>query len=154
MLCTQVNIMFSYVTLSVYPHRAGWKVSLATVGIEPATFGILVQCSANWATRPSLFESVVEHYFYFSAVNSRLFANVGRLFSPPTLGNEGYSILVFPWFATSMSNMAGKCHLLELWWILLVYSTLSKLSKQIKRPSHININNYLLHNLLILTKRL
>ena len=24
-----------------------------TVGIEPITFGILVQCSANWATRPS-----------------------------------------------------------------------------------------------------
>jgi hypothetical protein len=26
------------VILSVYPHRAGWKVSLTTVGIEPATF--------------------------------------------------------------------------------------------------------------------
>ena len=34
--------MFFYVTLSVYPHRAGWKVSLTTVGIEPATLGILV----------------------------------------------------------------------------------------------------------------
>jgi hypothetical protein len=33
------------VTLSVHPHRASWKVSLATVGIEPATFGILVQIS-------------------------------------------------------------------------------------------------------------
>ena len=30
------------VTLSVHPHRASWKVNcLATVGIEPATFGIL-----------------------------------------------------------------------------------------------------------------
>ena len=28
------------VTLSVYPHRAGCKVSLTTVGIEPVTFGI------------------------------------------------------------------------------------------------------------------
>ena len=27
------------VTLSVHPHRASWKVSLATVGIEPATLG-------------------------------------------------------------------------------------------------------------------
>jgi hypothetical protein len=32
-----------HVTLSVYPHGAGWKVSLTTVGIEPATFGVLVQ---------------------------------------------------------------------------------------------------------------
>ena len=38
------------VTLSMHPHRASWNVCLATVGIEPATFGILVQCSANWAT--------------------------------------------------------------------------------------------------------
>jgi hypothetical protein len=29
------------VTLSVHPHRASWQVSLATVGIEPATFGII-----------------------------------------------------------------------------------------------------------------
>ena len=34
------------VTLSIHPHRASWKVCLATVGIELATFGILVQCSA------------------------------------------------------------------------------------------------------------
>jgi hypothetical protein len=31
------------VTLSVHPHRASWNVCLTTVGIEPATFGILVQ---------------------------------------------------------------------------------------------------------------
>ena len=32
-----------YVTLSVYPHRTGWKVkvSLTTVRIKPTTFGIL-----------------------------------------------------------------------------------------------------------------
>jgi hypothetical protein len=36
-------MMFCDVTLSVHPHRASWKVSLATVGIEPATFGMLVQ---------------------------------------------------------------------------------------------------------------
>ena len=36
------------VTLSVYPHRASLKnICLATVGIEPTTFGILAQCSAN-----------------------------------------------------------------------------------------------------------
>ena len=44
-------------TLSVHPHRASWKVCLATVGIEPATFGVLVQCSANWATWSGRFET-------------------------------------------------------------------------------------------------
>jgi hypothetical protein len=34
MYCTNV----SDVTLSVYPHWAGWKVCLTMVGIEPATF--------------------------------------------------------------------------------------------------------------------
>ena len=64
-VCVCFDVMYSGehnvfdVTPSVYPHQAGWKVSLTTVGIEPATFGILVQCSANWATRPSLFECVV-----------------------------------------------------------------------------------------------
>jgi hypothetical protein len=29
------------VTLSVYPHRAGLKICLTTVGIEPTTFGKL-----------------------------------------------------------------------------------------------------------------
>jgi hypothetical protein len=42
-LCTQVHEYdVCDVTLSVHPHRASWKVNcLATVGIEPATFGIL-----------------------------------------------------------------------------------------------------------------
>ena len=35
------------VTLSVYPHRASLKNLPDTVGIEPTTFGILAQCSAN-----------------------------------------------------------------------------------------------------------
>ena len=35
------------VTLSVYPHQASSKICLTTVGIEPTTFGILAQCSAN-----------------------------------------------------------------------------------------------------------
>ena len=36
------------VTLSVYPHRTSLKnMPGATVGIEPTTFGILAQCSAN-----------------------------------------------------------------------------------------------------------
>jgi hypothetical protein len=40
-----VGVMYSSeydvcnVTLSVHSHRASWKVSLATVWIEPATFG-------------------------------------------------------------------------------------------------------------------
>ena len=47
-----VGVMYSGeylygVTLSVHPHGASWKVCLTTVGIEPATFGILVQCSTN-----------------------------------------------------------------------------------------------------------
>ena len=43
--CVCFDVMYSGeynvfdVTLSVYPHRAGRKVSLTTVGIEPATFG-------------------------------------------------------------------------------------------------------------------
>jgi hypothetical protein len=43
-ICKNANwysVVF-YVSLSVYPHRAGWKVSLSTVTIEPATFGILI----------------------------------------------------------------------------------------------------------------
>ena len=35
------------VTLSVYTHRASLKLCLTTVRIEPKTFGILAQCSAN-----------------------------------------------------------------------------------------------------------
>ena len=35
------------VTLSVHPHRESWKVCLTTVGIEPETFGIRVQCSTE-----------------------------------------------------------------------------------------------------------
>ena len=37
------------VTLSVYPHRASLKnmPDHGIVGIEPTTFGILAQCSAN-----------------------------------------------------------------------------------------------------------
>ena len=34
-------------TLSVHPQQASLKVCLTTVGFEPVTFGILVQCSAN-----------------------------------------------------------------------------------------------------------
>ena len=29
------------VTLSVYPHRASWKICLTTMGIEPKTFGLV-----------------------------------------------------------------------------------------------------------------
>jgi hypothetical protein len=37
------------VTLRVHPHRASWKVNcLATVGIEPANFGILVHTRDHW----------------------------------------------------------------------------------------------------------
>ena len=39
------------VSMSSYPHRASWKICLTTVGIESTTFGMLAQCSANWATR-------------------------------------------------------------------------------------------------------
>ena len=35
------------VTLSEYPQRTSLKLCLTTVGIEPTTFGILDQCSAN-----------------------------------------------------------------------------------------------------------
>ena len=35
------------------------KICLTTVGIEPATCGILAQCSANWATRSGRFEYVI-----------------------------------------------------------------------------------------------
>jgi hypothetical protein len=41
--CTQVNIMF-LMLLWVYIHTG----QAEKLGIEPATFGILVQCSANW----------------------------------------------------------------------------------------------------------
>ena len=51
------------VTLSVYPHRASLKTCLATEGIEPTTFGILVQSSFNLATRSCRFEYVARHTF-------------------------------------------------------------------------------------------
>jgi hypothetical protein len=37
------------VTLRVHPHRANWKVCLATVGIEPVTFGsnIFAVCTSE-----------------------------------------------------------------------------------------------------------
>ena len=62
-----VGVMFSgeydvcEFTLSVYPHRARStvKIGLATVRIEPPTFGILTQCSANLAKRSGRFEYVI-----------------------------------------------------------------------------------------------
>ena len=40
-----------------------WKICLATVGIEPTTFGILAQCSTNWATRSGqLIAQLAEHW--------------------------------------------------------------------------------------------
>ena len=38
------------VALTLYPHRASWKIWLTRLGIEPTTFGMLAQCSANRAT--------------------------------------------------------------------------------------------------------
>ena len=58
-LCTQVNMMFVMFILWVYIHTGqAWKICLATVGIEPTTFGILAQCSANWATRSWLLDYI------------------------------------------------------------------------------------------------
>ena len=46
--------------LWVYIHTGrAWKICPATVGIEPTTFGILAQCSANWATWSGRFEYVI-----------------------------------------------------------------------------------------------
>jgi hypothetical protein len=56
-VCVCVRVMYSGenddcdVTLSVHPHWASWKECPTTVGIESATFGILVKCSANRASK-------------------------------------------------------------------------------------------------------
>jgi hypothetical protein len=55
--------LFNYVcdaTLSVHPHQASWKVCLTTVGIEPATFGILVQKIVARAIEASDASDVIE----------------------------------------------------------------------------------------------
>jgi hypothetical protein len=44
---SKVLSYFFDVTLSAYPHRTSLKNMPATVRIEPTTFGILAQCSAN-----------------------------------------------------------------------------------------------------------
>ena len=52
------------VTLSAHPHRASWKVNcLETVGIEPATFGILVHamlCQLSYAVKSVRVDDISE----------------------------------------------------------------------------------------------
>ena len=59
-----INCVYSLcdVTLSVYPHRLAWKICLATVHgnrTYDLGFGILAQCSVNWATRSGRFEYAI-----------------------------------------------------------------------------------------------
>jgi hypothetical protein len=60
--CVCFDVMYSGeynvfdVTLRVYPHRAGRKVSLTTVGIEPATFGGYLW---YFGTKSSIFDTNV-----------------------------------------------------------------------------------------------
>ena len=58
-------------TLSLYSHtRQAEKICLTTVGIEPTTFEMLAQCSANWATRSGRFEV---YMWYFAETGSSSF---------------------------------------------------------------------------------
>ena len=58
--------------LWVYIHTGkAWKICLSTVGIEPTTFGILAQCSANWATR-----QLGSSMWYFGTESSSFDTNV------------------------------------------------------------------------------
>jgi hypothetical protein len=53
-------MFFMLITLSVYPHRAGWKVSLTTVGIKPLTFGTLMFSGmTHFGTKYSTFDTNV-----------------------------------------------------------------------------------------------
>ena len=54
------------VTPSVHSHRASWTVYLTTVGIEPTTFGIPVQCSTNWYPKSRGFDSHRVRQTFFS----------------------------------------------------------------------------------------
>ena len=49
------------VTVGVYPHRAGRKVSLTTVGIEPSTFGGYLW---YFGTKSSIFDTTYTNVFY------------------------------------------------------------------------------------------
>ena len=74
----------------VYIHTGqAWKICMSTVGIEPTTFGILAQCSANWATRSGRFEYVI-------------------------FRNRVYSVLYIPWSVYKLSFFK-KCMIVNVY---------------------------------------
>jgi hypothetical protein len=76
------------VTLSVHPHRASWKVNcLATVGIEPATCGILVQWIDHGGTFGILVQLTIIGLVYPNGRGYGLVSQSSRVRFPPWLSN-------------------------------------------------------------------
>ena len=122
--------MFNGVILSVYPHRANWKICLNRVGIEPATFCLLM-CYAlptelKFNRGSSQFECVIfwpwaqlaEHSTSKPKVAGSIPAVVRRIFSafPVCIYTQSKVINTFyTWIYNTINIMTWNMKLFDTW---------------------------------------
>ena len=95
-----VTSMMLVMLLWVYIHSGqAWKTCPATVRIEPTTFGIQAQCSANWATWSGRFE----HWASIPKVVGSIPTVAGHVFQACPL-----------WIYTQSNITSKKSHLDQL----------------------------------------